>query len=234
MKPYYEADGITIYNGDCLEVLPELPLVDACLTDPPYNAGKKYGAHNDSMDEGDYLEFLWKCFSLIEPKLPLGGALVWFWQGMRVVRGQANAVLPRGMDLHHLAGWFKREFAGDKFYGNRPAMCWEPIIWAAKEGSPAIFYGGKGGHVNRDMLIGNHVRHDHVPDHPCPKTLSVVGSVLVWVCPPSGTVLDPFCGTGTTLRAAKDLGMRAIGIELEERYCEIAVERLAQMVLQEI
>jgi site-specific DNA-methyltransferase (adenine-specific) len=69
-------------------------------------------------------------------------------------------------------------------------------------------------------------------EHPCPKPLDVWKRILLRVSPVEGElVLDPFMGSGTTLRAAKDLGRKAIGIEIEERYCEIAAKRLAQEVL---
>ncbi|HXE85532.1 MAG TPA: site-specific DNA-methyltransferase, partial [Hyphomicrobiaceae bacterium] len=77
----------------------------------------------------------------------------------------------------------------------------------------------------KDFVVG----FDAKPDHPSPKPLNVVTWLLDSL--PGGSVLDPFMGSGTTLRAAKDLGRRAIGIEIEERYCEIAVQRLAQQVL---
>ena len=93
------------------------------------------------------------------------------------------------------------------------------------------FAGPKGGHEGRDALIGNSSRHDRdAKGHPCNKTLSVVKSVVGWV--DAETVCDPFCGSGTTLVAVKNANRRAIGIEIEEKYCEIAAKRLAQKVLQ--
>lgn len=68
-------------------------------------------------------------------------------------------------------------------------------------------------------------------DHPTQKPLALLSRIVRSMVPVDGSVLDPFMGSGTTLRAAKDLGRRAIGIEIEERYCEIAANRLAQGVL---
>lgn len=225
IKPYYEEPGITIYNADCLDVLPQLEPVDLVLTDPPYNVGFSYGEYKDDLSEDDYLKFI----SLVWEMCAERGALsiVWFWQGIRVANGEARACLPKGFRVHHLAAWFKKEFAGDLWKGGHPAYCWEPIIWAAK--GDVVFSGPKGGHAGRDALIGISSRHDiEAKGHPCNKTFKIVKSVASWT---SGTILDPFMGSGTTLRAAKDLGRKAIGIEIEKKYCDIAIERLRQGVL---
>jgi len=94
---------------------------------------------------------------------------------------------------------------------------------------------GAGGYIDDGLrLVRSVVRcpNEHSnADHPTQKPLELVRFVAAYSCPPDGTVLDPFMGSGTTLRAAKDLGRRAIGIEIEERYCEIAAKRLSQQVL---
>jgi site-specific DNA-methyltransferase (adenine-specific) len=228
LKPYYEHAGITIYHGDCRDVLLALPgPVDAVLTDPPYNVGFKYESHDDAMPEPDYLDFLrvvWVLCEALEAR-----SIVWFWQGIRVANGQARAILPSGWHIHHLAAWFRREFAGDMWKGGHPAFTWEPIIWAAL--GEVKFSGPKGGHEGRDCLIGNSSRHDRdAKGHPCNKTLSVVKAVASWLEGPM--ICDPFCGSGTTLVAAKKAGKSAIGIEIEEKYCEIAAKRLSQEVFQ--
>ena len=230
MKPYYSEDGITIYHGDCHQVLRLLPCdsFDAVLSDPPYNVGFPYMSYNDSMPEDDYLFNL--KLTWIQAMARGARQIVWFWQGIRVANGEARACLPEGWRIHHLAAWFKREFAGDLWKGGHPAFTWEPIIWAAGPGD-VVFAGPKGGHEGRDALIGNSSRHDKdAKGHPCNKTTSVVKSVCGWL--DAKIICDPYAGSGTTLLAAKACGKSAIGIEIEEKYCEIAAKRLGQKVLE--
>lgn len=223
---FYEEPGIQLYCGDCREMVFR---ADAVITDPPYNVGLSYLSHNDHMQEAEYLSWLRSCFTLATAN---SSCLVWFWQGMRVANGEARACLPDGFKIHHLGAWFKREFAGDLYKGEHPAFSWEPIIWATN--GPAKYYGPKGGHAGRDLLIGNSPRHEGYGGkngHPAPKPISVVRTVVSWVTAENQTVIDPFMGSGTVIQAAKDLGRKAIGIEIEPKYCELAVKRLRQEVL---
>ena len=113
--------------------------------------------------------------------------------------------------------------------GGHPAFTWEPIIWAAL--GDVKFAGPKGGHDGRDGLIDISRRHDRdATGHPCNKPLKTVKQVCSWL--EAATICDPFCGSGTSLVAAKKCGKSAIGIEIEEKYCEIAAKRLAQKVFQ--
>ena len=85
---------------------------------------------------------------------------------------------------------------------------------------------------NFDVLSANPVNPRSAGhDHPCPKPVDLMRQIVDWVCPTNGVLVDPFMGSGSTLRAAKDLGRRAIGIEQSERYCEIAARRMGQEVL---
>src|SRR5262249_54583596 len=128
--------------------------------------------------------------------------------------------------FHRMLGWHRKEFAGDKWTGG-PAMSWEPIVWASKGAKPA--YNRVYGMSGRDFLVvPSTSRNPYAKVHPCPKPLPVMQWLVGLFAPDGGLVLDPFAGTGTTLRAAKDLGRRAIGIEQEERFCEVAAKRLGQ------
>lgn len=231
MKPYYDDGMVTIYHGDC-RVL-DGHQADVVLTDPPYNVGYAYASHDDGMDNGEYLAWLRDCFYAATGTT--AHTLAFFWQGIRVAKGEVPLVLPPRFEIHHLAAWYKREFAGDLFKGAHPAYAWEPITWATDRLHEAAYRGVRGGHKGRDCLVGDWLvegtssRHNKLAKgHPCPKTESVVKTVLSWIAQPGDLVLDPFMGSGTTLRVAKDLGIRAIGIEVEERYCEIAAKRMGQ------
>ena len=234
MKPYYEDDAVTIYHGDCREILPALRgPARLILTDPPYNVGKAYGPESsDRLGEAEYLAMVREVFQAAAQHLEGPGAsLMWFWPAMRLAKGQARACLPEDLVIHHVGAWFKQEFAGDLFLGGHPAFTWEPIIWAARE-REAVYAGPRGGHAGRDMIVCNSARHEtEAKDHPCPKPIKAVRTAMTWVAQPGDTVIDPFMGSGTTLRAAKDIGCTSIGIEVSERYCEIAANRMAQTAM---
>ncbi|MBN2492424.1 MAG: site-specific DNA-methyltransferase, partial [Planctomycetes bacterium] len=94
--------------------------------------------------------------------------------------------------------------------------------------------GGRLAWVDNALAVPNVLR-DRPPRnilHPTSKPLTLVERFITWTTNRDDLVLDPFMGSGTTLRAAKDLGRRAIGIEIEERYCEIAAKRLGRGVLE--
>lgn len=219
----------TIIEGDCLRVMPQLPTgwADAVLTDPPYNVGKPYGVHDDSMDEKCYLLWLKACFEEAARILKPSGPLVWFWPPFRVGAGQVPMVLPDGFHLHHTGAWFKQEFAGDLWKGNHPAYCWDVILWATR--ATAEYHGPRGGHAGRDMLfIGNSPRHDKCGWHPCPKPSAIVCDVLAWITEEKQIVLDPFAGAGTTGVACARLNRIACGIEKNPEYVKRARRRVRE------
>lgn len=219
MKPYYEADGIMIYHGDCRSILPGIPRADVIVTDPPYGIGwqqhgggvngKTRGSRRHSGITGDADTTARDDVLTMYPNLP---ALVF---------GSFRAPAPAGVKQTLI--FQKSPDAGlmGSVTGFRTDA--EPIYllgpWPKRD-------------VHRSSVIASRVGLQTLQSgdsHPHAKPLDVM-RVLIAACPP-GIVLDPFMGSGSTLRAAKDLGRRAVGIEVEERYCEIAATRLGQMVL---
>jgi site-specific DNA-methyltransferase (adenine-specific) len=214
MKPYYEQDGITIYHGDCREVLPSIES-GSLVTDPPY--GIAWGRATWSDDPEAYPELMrW----LASEGQRLGG-WCFIFQGMPNA-GRWHEWFPKGY----------RIFAACKNFAQiRPTgvwHSWDPVIfWNSGPNS-----GPNSGHVNRDYHVGNvaGVFGERVK-HPSPRPLDTMHHIVQLAAAAGGMIVDPFAGSGTTLRAAKDQGRHAIGIEINEAYCEIAAKRLAQGVL---
>lgn len=214
MKPYYTEPGIEIYLGDCREILPTLDPVDLVLTDPPY------GFNRFKSDGKNYLGVVGPALTTAFSIIPEGGSMFVF-SGTGEVINLANAIKAN----------FKR-----MLWMYKPADCtyplhgWllksEAILWFMREGKSNLFDRHPFRH---DCYIHNRVGMEGVEGHPTVKPLSVI-SDFVMRCPENGITLDPFMGSGTTLRAAKDLGRKAIGIEIEEKYCEMAAKRLQQEV----
>ncbi len=215
MTPYYQDESTTIYHGDCREILPTLGRFDLLLTDPPYgiNAEQFRATLPDTKGEsfvdaiiGDDSTELAK---FVIDWLPIDHpAVIW---------GANNfpELLPhKGRWLC----WDKRlTEPADKMLGSAFELAWEN----RKSGFDAMLRVLHGGVVNAD---GG--RRFHPTQKPVTLFRKVMGRYAN-----AETVIDPFLGSGTTLVAAKLEGRRAIGIELEERYCEIAANRLCQGVL---
>ena len=209
MKPYYEDTkaGITIYHGDCREILPSLPKVELVLTDPPYGIGLKYKSYDDSLEN-------W--FTLMRWLIPT------------IKIKSEMAILPC-CQIKQL-GFFYQEFAPDwiiAWYKGSPG---HRAYVGFNDWEPLLVYGKIKG-VQMHDHFQTPTRDDLNVDHPCPKPPEFSKWLISRATTADHQVLDPFMGSGTTLRAAKDLGRKAIGIDIEEKYCEIAVKRLAQEVL---
>lgn len=208
MKPYYQDDSCTIYHGDCREILPQLPKVDLVLTDPPY--GIDYAA-GESTQRG-----IQKFSRVHGDDKPFNPSFLLNWKDV-ICWGANNyaQLLPR-------EGQF---YCWDKVCSNglnvRIAEC--EYAWHKMGTKPRVF---------RHLWSGAYRASEagHKSEHPTQKPQELM-RWCIGLSPTTGTILDPFMGSGTTLRAAKDLGRKAIGIEIEEKYCEIAAKRLAQEVL---
>lgn len=210
MKPYYDHAGITIYHGDCREIIPSLT-ADVLVTDPPYGlsyASGHEGPFKDSEIANDGTTEARDCILSLWGERPA------------IVFGTWKRTAPER--AHTALVWDKGPASG---------MGDLSIPW--KQSFELVFVCGGGFSGKRDegVLSGHSVVTWASKGrlHPNEKPVSLM-SCLISKCP-GGVILDPFMGSGTTLRAAKDLGRRAIGIEIEERYCEIAAKRMAQEVL---
>jgi site-specific DNA-methyltransferase (adenine-specific) len=225
VKPYYEKDGITIFHGDCRDILPTLEPVDLVLTDPPYGIEahtpmRRTRATIEGHRDSDVIPFA----SITQGQLTMLSTipcnwLVSFCQAEQVKDYQDTL----GAKYVRPMVWIKPDSA-PQFIGDRPAMGYETIVtaWCSAE---RRMWNGKG---RRGVFSVNVTDYKHC--HPTQKPIVLMRELIELFCL-GGTILDPFMGSGTTLRAAKDLGRKAIGIEIEEKYCEIAAKRLAQEVL---
>ncbi len=251
MRPYYEQDGITIYHGDCREILPSLSDVACVFTSPPYNQlgsripenasgiwGKSNGGagfvravsggYADDMDESEYQAWQNELFGMIAGACREGASL--FYNHKCRWRG---GVLLHPVLWFHPVGW---DLRADLIWDRRRSMTfnarmWAPseerVLWFVKPGAPWVWNQPKG----EDLFSVWRVNITQNKPHPCSYPDALPRRGITATTNPGDVVLDPFMGSGTTLVAARDEGRRAIGIEIEERYCEIAAKRLAQGVL---
>ena len=195
-RPYYEREGIVIYNADCRDIFPHLPQVDLVLTDPPYGIGiasnpfrqkhEKNEWDNEPVDKELLLSYISK------------GRFAIVWGGNYF-----------GLPAHQKFLVWDKEQPEDF----SSAMCEQ--AWTNIPGPAKLF---------RRRVIG------YFKQHPTQKPSELM-SWCIQQTLEAQTILDPFMGSGTTLVAAKELGRKAIGIEIEERYCEIAAKRLSQEVI---
>jgi site-specific DNA-methyltransferase (adenine-specific) len=215
MKPYYEHAGISIYHGDCRELLPQLPAVDCVLMDPPYGLGFKYLSYDDTPEN---------LKRLVADVFPLLRAT-----RICVSCGITNYALWPPADWICSASW---NTTGS--FGKCGVSQWFPLLFY---GTDCDGFGAINGLIKGDVFTvsgGADVgfrRDEMEAEHTCPKPLRLWTRIVLRFSMPNDVLLDPFMGSGTTLVAAKNTYRRAIGIEVEERYCEVAAKRLQQEVL---
>ena len=226
MIPYYSDDHVTLFHGDCREVLAGMAdeSVAAVLTDPPYTERTHSKARTPERAGVS-------AFGAITDAA-LRDVLT---ETARVSRGWVVATLdyrhavefditpPDGLRVLRLGVWVKTN-PTPQLTGDRPAQGWESIAYMHRDDRRSRWNGG-GAH-------GNYVAPIPRPEgHPTAKPLPLVSQWVRWFTEPGDVVLDPYAGSGTTGVAAKASGRRAILVEIEERFCEIAARRLSQDVL---
>lgn len=254
MQPYYEQGGIAIYHGEALDVLRSLPdgSVDALVTDPPYSSGGQFRSDRQASPDAKYRGFSHSPDETRKPKAEYGSFAgdsrdqrgfsawvgAWAFQALRATRAGGHAFvftdwrqLPIGTDAIQMGGWVWRGvLVWDKGVG-RPVKGrfrnhLEFVLWGTN-GAPT----GGSEPVYPSALIAVPTVSPRERQHVTQKPAEILKHLLSVAGDGPLTVLDPFMGSGSTLVAAQELGLRAIGIEIDERYCEIAARRLAQEVL---
>jgi len=228
MKPYYESGGITIYHGDCREIVPifEAGTVDLIITDPPYGtAGRDGSVHRDGTatigDRVSHDTFVWatRYDAKMLFRATTDDAHCYVFSDWRKFKTVQIAYEMAGWELRSLIVWNKGNGMGEFWRSSH-----EFILFLTKERPRKLQHGG----------CMNVIRENYVPSrqrlHPTEKPQAVMRYLVKASSREGFVVLDCFAGSGATLRAAKDLGRKAIGIEIEERYCEIAAKRLGQEV----
>jgi len=221
MKLYYDQSGIQIIHGDCWEILPELGMVDHVITDPPYSQEHTHQKHSSSVISRQALGF-----SGLSEEQCVSLAVSWVKKASRwcvfTCEWHYMEALHRSGVLIRFGIW-RKPGGAPQFTGDRPGTGWEGVAICHREGKKR--WNGGGRHAFWQVPVARGT------GHPTEKPLKLYTSFITDFTDPDDVILDPFMGSGTTLRAAKDLGRQAIGIEIEERYCEIAARRCSQEVL---
>ena len=212
IQPYYQDDSVTIYNADCRDVLPTLDKGDLLFADPPYGNGTDYASYDDTEESLQELieEAIVPAIGVIAPVTLITPGVANMWR--------------------YPAPKWTLCFASGAGTGSGPwgFTSWQPVL---AYGTDPFLSQGLGRRPDTKLTSEPGSKDGGI--HPCPKPhLLMKWIVARGTTGADQTVLDPFMGSGTTLRAAKDLGRKSIGIELEEKYCEIAAKRMSQMVME--
>lgn len=210
MKPYYQHQGITIYHGDNRKILPTLGKVDLVLTDPPYGVNmdqgfQGFGGFGEPIARRQYPDT---------------------WDSERPSKEVFNLILEKGEVVLIFGG----NFFADLLPQSKHWLVWDKKNTMPTFGDAELVWTN----VDRNSIkiiereYNGLIGKESERFHPTQKPLNLITHLISTYT--NETILDPFMGSGTTLRAAKDLNRQAIGIEIEEKYCEIAAKRLSQEV----
>lgn len=269
IKPYYQDDqyGITIYHGDCREILPELPKVDLVVTSPPYDNLREYNGY-----VFDFKDTAEKLLNII----CAGGVIIWIVADQTIDGSETGTSFAQalyfkeiGLNLHDTMIYksgkpplthnryeqefeymfvfsknkpktfnplkVRTNFCGDiKKYYYSPASSQEKSrATRQRDGQTIVNEYKYRGNIWEYATGMNGSTSDKIAfNHPAIFPEKLANDHIISWSNENDLILDPFMGSGTTIKMAKQLNRKAIGIEIEEKYCEIAVKRLQQGVLQ--
>ena len=216
MKPYYQDDHVTIYHGDCREILSDLPRVDLVLTDPPYGVrimtdGSFHGGPTRAAAGHAYAPMVGNDEDFDPSQVLSVGLHQILWGANHYAR-----------TLPHNGRWLVWDKRCQQQPSRTQADC--ELAWSSEYGAARMFY-----HV-WDGMIRDSERS--IPrTHPTQKPTALMEWCMGYY-PDASLVLDPYMGSGSTLVAAKHINRTCIGIEIDERYCEIAAKRCSQSVME--
>jgi DNA modification methylase len=211
VKPYYQDDMVTLYHGDCLEITDWLQ-ADVLVTDPPYGMAYVSGKTKARPVLGDKDTAARDCALTLWGKRPAVVFGTW-----RVERPPTTK---------QVITWHKKSIG--------PGMGDLSLPWGNATEEIYVLGTGWQGERRQNIIATNDQRGGLLGaaaqiGHPTPKPVGLLEQLIE--CAPQGVIADPFAGGGSTLLAARNLGREAIGVEIDERYCEIIANRLAQGVL---
>ena len=238
MKLYYrdQSAGIEVHLGDCLEVLPTLDAVDHVITDPPYSehVHSKSRAGSRTLDRtgfiADYSRAVDFGFDPVTEALRAGIAAIrahrWtlVFSDVESAHLWSAALVCGGLDYVRTGAWVKLN-GTPQFTGDRPGVGFEAVTICHPKGRKRWNGGGLPA-LWTHAVVKNHPGQADTRLHPTQKPIGLLIEQVEQFTDPGDLILDPFMGSGTTLVAAKQLGRRAIGVELEEKWAEVAVKRL--------
>jgi len=209
MKPYYQDSHVTIYHGDSYDLMRYLDPVDLVIADPPYGikfqSNRRINKHN-IIENDDNLPV--DSIKMSISKANRGAYVFCRWDNLHEMPKPKSVLV-----------WVKNNWSmGDLQHEH--GRQWEACCFYSKKDHEFI---KRIPDVLHENITGNDL-------HPTQKPAGLIKQLIE--CNVCDTILDPFMGSGTTLRAAKDLNRKAIGIEISEKYCEIGAKRMAQEVMQ--
>lgn len=243
-EPYYQDEAVTLYHGEALALIPHVGQIDGLIADPPYSSGGAFRGDRMLNTNDKYVQGELRAYRAAfagdnrDQRSFLAWCALWMAAALSITNDGATCAiftdwrqLPTTSDALQAGGWVWRGLGvWDKTPAARPRLgglaaqsefiCWGTAGPLDAQRNPVALPGV--------MSVGAPRGESKV--HVAQKPESVM-SWLVRLVPPGGVVLDPFAGSGSTLVAAKALGRRAVGIEIDERYCSMIAERCAQAVM---
>jgi site-specific DNA-methyltransferase (adenine-specific) len=209
------AEGVTLYLGDCREILPSIGPVDVVLTDPPYGIGYKYLSYDDTLDNLERV------------------VINTVYLSKRIASRVAVFCSLRHVGEYPSPDWIIAwTWRGTAMFGDYGTNQWAPILCYGRD---LQGFGSVNGLIKSDCIQyeGGNTEFKDMKSHPCPKNEGIMTRLVLRLSNKGETVCDPFTGSGTTGVAAVKLGRKFIGIETEPKYFDTACARIEKATRQQ-